>query len=182
MSVHYKPTGRDLELIAPTICIGRVFDKIKPAGSGAFATPITSGVSCGPPLVPCREPVGSLGEPNTHSPAKVRQVGADIKDQRGARKAGITRRGELGVLGFEPRLADSESAVLPLHHTPMATRFLLSDNASRGGEQRLHEVAAARLHQLPSHSRSSSRVLSKSVELRKARNRRAPGAAVHRTR
>ena len=30
--MHYKPTGRDLKLIAPTICIGRGFGKIKPAG------------------------------------------------------------------------------------------------------------------------------------------------------
>src|SRR5205823_3280765 len=29
---------------------------------------------------------------------------------------------QAGVLGFEPRQADPESAVLPLHHTPKALR------------------------------------------------------------
>ena len=28
-----------------------------------------------------------------------------------------------GVLGFEPRLSDSESLVLPLHHTPLSLLF-----------------------------------------------------------
>ena len=85
--MHYKPTGRDLELIAPTNCIGREFGKIKRAGSGAFEAPITSGVSCVPPLAPCREPAGSLDEPNTCSPAEARQIGANSKDQRGAAEA-----------------------------------------------------------------------------------------------
>ena len=31
---------------------------------------------------------------------------------------GVMERRKAGVLGFEPRQADSETAVLPLHHTP----------------------------------------------------------------
>ena len=30
----------------------------------------------------------------------------------------------IGVLGFEPRLTDSESVVLPLHHTPVVICFV----------------------------------------------------------
>ena len=158
--MNFKPTGRDLELIAPTICIGRGFGKIKLAGSGAFQTPITSGVPGGPSLDHCREHAESLGDPNTSSFVEAKPAMARINEEFGRQKM---RCGEFGVLGFEPRLADSESAVLPLHHTPAATRFPISDNASCASEQRLQQIAGTEPHQLPSQSRSNMQVLSENV-------------------
>src|SRR3989475_7568199 len=39
------------------------------------------------------------------------------------------RSNQAGVLGFEPRQADPESAVLPLHHTPSRCIFIVGSAA-----------------------------------------------------
>ena len=36
----------------------------------------------------------------------------------------LSRAKKPGVLGFEPRLSDPESLVLPLHHTPVSTDLI----------------------------------------------------------
>ena len=46
----------------------------------------------------------------------------------------IEQRREAGELGFEPRLTESESVVLPLHHSPEFQRSFLCGYGTRGRE------------------------------------------------
>jgi hypothetical protein len=117
-SVEILATGTDDMAVEPEKRLHQILHHENDKTSESMAQNGREDYEINPPDPPEKTHSGIVVNPN-----KSNKLDACCRDMAGNGKQGISGHlsngRKTGVLGFEPRLSDSESLVLPLHYTPV---------------------------------------------------------------